>query len=212
MSLSGASLSRGGWALTVVAGLSVWFIAPHASSEIEAIGGADFPRALLGLASLAQLAISAWVIAIVGLAQVFGASSLMRAVTPRVFRGALFAGTAGVLAISPAHADHGVAPPRGYASASVTSHDLTGLPFPDRPESRSSLAPTGDRGPARVVVVRPGDTLWAIARRSLPAGSSDAEIARSCAAWFAANRDVIGNDPNLILPHQRLQAPTKEHS
>jgi nucleoid-associated protein YgaU len=62
-----------------------------------------------------------------------------------------------------------------------------------------------------VVIVQPGDTLWAIARRSLPNGSSEAEIARSCAAWFAANRAVIGPDPDLILPDQHLHPPTEEH-
>jgi nucleoid-associated protein YgaU len=62
------------------------------------------------------------------------------------------------------------------------------------------------------VIVRRGDTLWAIAQRFLPAGASEAEIARSCAEWFATNRAVIGDNPDLIVPAQRLRPPTKEHS
>jgi nucleoid-associated protein YgaU len=214
MSLSGTSLSRGGWALTAVASLSVWLIAPHASAEIEVVSGSDFPRALLGLASLVQLALGTWVIVVVGLAQLFGSTAVLRAVAPRMLRGALFASAAGVLAITPAQADRGSTPPRDHAAVSVPSHDLAGLPFPDRPQTqrpRHPLAALPDRQ-EQVVIVQAGDTLWAIARRSLPSGSPEADIARSCHAWFAANRAVIGADPDLILPGQQLHPPTKEHS
>ena len=212
MSLSGTSLSRGGWALTAVAGLSVWFTAPHASTEIAAVSGADFPRALLGLAALAQLAVGAWVIVIVGVARLFGSTAVLRALAPRMLRGALFASTAGVLAIAPAQADRGDGAPRDHAAVNVTSHNLAGLPFPDRPQADRPRHQLPAQREAHVVIVQPGDTLWAIAQRSLPSGSSDAEIARSCAAWFAANHAVIGADPDLIFPHQHLHPPTKEHS
>jgi nucleoid-associated protein YgaU len=95
----------------------------------------------------------------------------------------------------------------------ATNHNLAGLPFPDRPQSSRTLT-----GPARsqrddqIVIVRPGDTLWAIARRSLRPGASEAEVAAASVEWFAANRAVIGNDPDLIFPAQRLHPPTKEHS
>jgi nucleoid-associated protein YgaU len=91
--------------------------------------------------------------------------------------------------------------------AAVTTHSLDGLPFPDRPQSDRPHRVVG-----QIVIVQPGDTLWAIARRSLPDGASDAETAQSCDEWFAANRAVIGNDPDLIVPAQRLHPPTKEHS
>jgi hypothetical protein len=213
MPFSGTSLSRVGCALTALASLSLWFIAPHASTESAAVSGSDFPRALLGLASLAQLAIGAWVIVVVGLAQLFGSTTLLRAVAPRMLRGALFASTAGALAIAPAHGDRGSPPPRDHVAVSTTSHDLAGLPFPDRPPVERPHPPRVlPARQSRVVVVQVGDTLWAIARRSLPAGSSDAEIARSCSAWFATNRAVIGADPDLIRPGQHLNPPTKEHS
>ena len=57
------------------------------------------------------------------------------------------------------------------------------------------------------VVVRRGDSLWGIAARHLGPDATDAEIARAWPAWFEANRDVVGDDPDLLRPGQRLQAP-----
>lgn len=66
--------------------------------------------------------------------------------------------------------------------------------------------PVPDRAPSHAVaayVVRPGDSLWSIADRTLPAGAG---------AWprlYAVNRDVIGPDPDLIRPAQRLALPRR---
>ncbi|NNH24830.1 PCRF domain-containing protein [Pseudokineococcus marinus] len=46
-----------------------------------------------------------------------------------------------------------------------------------------------------VVVVR-GDTLWDIARRHLPPGADDAEVAAAWPAWYETNRAVVGDDPD----------------
>lgn len=58
-------------------------------------------------------------------------------------------------------------------------------------------------------VVRPGDSLWAIACRHLRATTgSEPDDARVEATWRAiydANRSLIGPDPNLIHPGQRLE-------
>jgi nucleoid-associated protein YgaU len=59
------------------------------------------------------------------------------------------------------------------------------------------------------VVVR-GDCLWDIAAGRLAASGSrptDAEIATAVQAWWSVNADVIGPDPDLILPGQVLRAP-----
>jgi nucleoid-associated protein YgaU len=60
------------------------------------------------------------------------------------------------------------------------------------------------------VVVRPGDTLWAIARSRLGPGADDARVAHDVDRWHRLNHDVIGDDPDLIHPGQRLTAPTKD--
>lgn len=202
---SRTTLSRGGCALTTLAILSVWFIGPDAAAAVGSVTGPDFPRALLGLASMVQLATGLWVILVVSLAQLTGPSTALRAMTPRILRSVLFAGTAGAIAITPAQADQGAPPSRDRAATSVTTHTLSGLPLPDRPLAFSPRLDT-------TVIVQPGDTLWAIARRSLPDGASDADVVRSCQRWFDANRAVIGSDPNLIQPTQHLRSPAKDHS
>jgi nucleoid-associated protein YgaU len=58
------------------------------------------------------------------------------------------------------------------------------------------------------VTVRPGDSLWAIAARGLPANASDAQIAAAVQAWHRVNHKVIGADPHLIFPAQRLIQPS----
>ena len=50
--------------------------------------------------------------------------------------------------------------------------------------------------------VAPGDTLWDIAARRLGAGASWPAI-------YALNRDVIGPDPGVITPGQRLVLPSE---
>lgn len=58
----------------------------------------------------------------------------------------------------------------------------------------------------RVVVLR-GDSLWSIAARHLGHGATAAQITAEWHRWLATNRDVIGADPNLILPGQELLRP-----
>jgi len=52
--------------------------------------------------------------------------------------------------------------------------------------------------------------LWSIAARHLAPGASDAQVDAAWRAWYAANRPVIGADPDLILPGQLLHAPDPE--
>ncbi len=57
------------------------------------------------------------------------------------------------------------------------------------------------------VVVLAGDSLWSIAARHLGPEADDAEIAQAWPQWWKANRAVVGEDPDLLLPGQRLVAP-----
>ena len=76
--------------------------------------------------------------------------------------------------------------------------------LPDWPEALAAPA-AGSH-----VVVR-GDCLWDIAAAGLSDGSgrtpSAAEIARATHSWWAANADVIGPDPDHLLPGQVLRPP-----
>ena len=195
-------ISRRGWALTSLAALSAGLLAPDTAAMIGDLHGQSFPAALLAVGGLVQLTLASWVLLTIALSLVHAPAVLVHAITPRLLRRALFAGTAGALALAPVHAGEVAAPSR------PAHHDLTGLQLPDRPVAAApppaAAPPAAD--PA-AVVVRRGDTLWAIAARSLPPGASAADIAHACGQWHAANRDVIGDDPNLIFPMQRLAPP-----
>ncbi|GAB3434565.1 hypothetical protein GCM10027517_02780 [Phycicoccus ginsengisoli] len=82
---------------------------------------------------------------------------------------------------------------------------------PPRPVVRPQPAPhlvagPGRQAPAEVVVLR-GDSLWSIVARHLGPEATDAEVAEAWPRWWAANRSVVGADPDLLLPGQVLSVP-----
>ena len=83
---------------------------------------------------------------------------------------------------------------------------------------RPSLAPaarpvTAEALPSTTefVVVGRGDTLWDIAAAHLGSGATTASIATEWQRWYAVNKALIGGDPDLIRPGQRLVAPSPLH-
>jgi nucleoid-associated protein YgaU len=94
--------------------------------------------------------------------------------------------------------------PPSAGSAPASAAVPTGAAVPDWPDP--SAAP--ERGSH--VVVR-GDCLWHIAGARLLDQSgtppTDVEIARAVRAWWTANADVIGPDPDRLLPGQVLRPP-----
>jgi hypothetical protein len=78
-------------------------------------------------------------------------------------------------------------------------------PRPPAPSVHRHGTRTPRRTSAGSVVVRAGDTLWGIAARHLPAAASNARIAAEWPRWYRANADVVGTDPDLIRPGQRLR-------
>lgn len=93
---------------------------------------------------------------------------------------------------------------------------------PDRPAPRRPPAdpsgvhlvatvPLAGRAVADEVVVRRGDTLWDIAARHLGPDASAAEVADEWPRWHRVNREVIGPEPDLVLPGQRLRPPVASH-
>jgi nucleoid-associated protein YgaU len=78
------------------------------------------------------------------------------------------------------------------------------------PEAAVPDWPTEERAAGSHVVVR-GDCLWHIAgarvAEELGRTPTDAEVAAEVHAWWAANADVIGPDPDLLLPGQVLHPP-----
>lgn len=80
-------------------------------------------------------------------------------------------------------------------------------PAPVTPGPSTQDGPAGNSSARARVVVRRGDSLWLIAANRLGANADPSQIATEWPRWYAANRDTIGPDPNLLLPGQVLQAP-----
>ena len=77
------------------------------------------------------------------------------------------------------------------------------------PADRSRLLMPCDRPTDDLsVVVRRGDSLWTIVGRSLGPQAAAIDIARAVPMWHAANRAVIGADPDLLFAGQILHPPT----
>jgi LysM repeat protein len=88
--------------------------------------------------------------------------------------------------------------PTGHAD---TSRARSGLPVPVRPTGAAPAAV-----PRQRVEVRSGDSLWRLAQARRPSAPA-AEVARLVARTYRTNRRVIGADPDLIRPGQRLVVP-----
>jgi nucleoid-associated protein YgaU len=111
----------------------------------------------------------------------------------------------------------------GWQPTERLAADRTDARAADRPASSSqrprperlSLVNRGQRtgtGREPLVVVEPGDTLWAIAAGRLAAEQAgtplaDVEIAAAVTRWHHANRQVLGANPDLIRPGMVLRQP-----
>lgn len=85
-----------------------------------------------------------------------------------------------------------------------TTADSSPSAVPSEPEGSASTAPS-----PRTVIVQPGDSLWSITDGLLgPAPETTSEIAASWPLLHDANRDVIGQDPDRLVPGQELSVPT----
>lgn len=89
---------------------------------------------------------------------------------------------------------------------------LDGLPLPDR--ATGSTGSTGSAGspvdaadPTRTVRIRAGDSLWAIASRTLGPDAPAADVASYWHRVHALNASTIGPDPDLLHPGQLLRLP-----
>jgi hypothetical protein len=190
--------------VTVAAGTASAVARPGLDDVLARRPASTLDRALVDLASCALLACAVWMWASATLAVVeavrrrpdrWPEQRAARGVRRWVLAACGVAALSGPL--SPAAADHGT--PAGGV-----------LPYPDR-----AVAPSGGppgRAHLRVVVVRPGDSLWAIARRDLGPAAGDAAVDARWRAVYAANRRLVGPDPDVLVPGLRLLLPGKDPS
>lgn len=95
-------------------------------------------------------------------------------------------GVALAAGVAPAHADD----VRGVAGQ------------PPQPLTSVAQAPA-----PRTHVVEKGDSLWSISASRLGPDATDAEIDHAWRALWQANRGVVGPDPDVLEPGQRLDVP-----
>ncbi len=196
--------------LTSAAGLALSVPAlPGALGDLRTLpaGPAQFGDAVGSAATMALAAVCAWLLVMTTAVVLSGFEGrigvVSRRLAPTWLAAALAIGVAGGVT-SGAHA------------AGPGSADLDGLRLPDRADTLTvpdtvsvpgAAAGTSPLASAGQVVVAPGDSLWALARTHLALGSSAADIATAVEAWHAANRDVIGLDPDVLRPGQVLVVP-----
>jgi resuscitation-promoting factor RpfA len=98
------------------------------------------------------------------------------------------------------------------AAASTGHHQHTvvapALGWPATPAAAAARPRGDDRMARAAVVVRPGECLWSVAARDLGRHAAPARVAAAWPLWWAANRALIGPDPDLLITGQRLLRPT----
>ena len=206
--------------LFVALGVALGWAAPDALRPL-ASGYPSFTDLLVGVLSAIAVCAYCWLALTAVLTVVAASSSVVsgmaaraaQRLAPTAWRETVLAACGCAVAVLPVTTAWGVGvvQPTAAAAAGSTAAvgggdrggehpgPLAGLPLPDRP--------VAGRTSPQLVVVRPGDSLWAITARELGPYASDARIAHRWPQWYRANRDVIGADPDLILPGTVLQSP-----
>ena len=90
-----------------------------------------------------------------------------------------------------------------------TSTPPAARPAPAAPPS-AATRPSPVTAAAGALVVRSGDTLWSLAEASLRSAGTrptDRQVAQAWPRWWAANREAVGDDPDLLLPGTVLRPP-----
>ena len=97
------------------------------------------------------------------------------------------------------------------ASTDDGAEETVSGPTPGRSTGTPRVGTEREQPNSDAYVVEPGDSLWRIAASVLRSNGDDepssADIARFWPTIYAANRALIGDDPNLIFPGQRLLIP-----
>lgn len=130
--------------------------------------------------------------------------SVAQAIDPRVIDGVDAGKDALALADTGATTSSGAAGVSFEEPAAVAGTDPTAAaPAPTDP-----AAPAAPAAPvAPTVEVKHGDSLWKIAERHLEANggqASNAEIQKLVNHVYETNKEIIGDNPNLIFDHQKL--------
>lgn len=176
-----------------------WWLANTTTQDFASLSSAQLPNLLQFLVQCACVAVCGWV-AMVCLIGPWN-FRLVRLLAPRWSLPLIIA----IFGFTP--------------TAANADTSLDGLRLPDRtsfsapppPVAPASSAVSSTRTtssePVDQVVVVAGDSLWSLAQRQLPTGSSPQQIATAVTKWHELNRSTIGDNPDLIYPGQTLNVP-----
>ena len=207
-------LSSTGYAVAAVSTVTLRTLGPDTAAAAHNLNDFEFDRSLVAAATLLLVGLSAWSLACMTLAlaadRAVVIAVLAHLVTPGFLRRALFVGAVGAFAIGPAVAASNTGRSLEIPARSVTSQSLDGLRLPDRPLGADASVSSPPEARPRVIQVNRGDTLWSIASHHLGPGASVPKIKAAAENWYSTNRQLIGPDPDLIIPGQQLTPPAKE--
>jgi len=186
--------------LLLVTAAARWLL--EATASLRHPAGSEYDALLLALAAWVLLVCAAWAV-LIGIAAVVETTSAGRLPAtawvgcPRSLRRVLLTGL-GVALV-------GTGPLQATATASAEAP----LPVPARPVGMVQSDDEAEPRPG--LVVRPGDSLWRIAERRLHSSASVDEVAALVHRLHQRNHGVIGPDPDVIRPGQRLAVPPRPH-
>ena len=186
--------------LVLVAAAARWLL--EATEPLRHPAEPEYDDLLLAVAAWVLLGCAAWAV-LIGIAAVVETTSAgrLRATTwvgcPASLRRVLLAGL-GVALVG-----------AGPLQPSATASSEAPLPVPARPVG--AVGADNETDPRPELVVRPGDSLWRIAEQRLHSSASPGEVNALVHRLHQRNRGVIGPDPGLIRPGQRLAMPPRPH-
>ena len=190
--------------LVLVTAATRWLV--EATESLRHPAEFEYDALLLALAAWVLIGCAAWgmLIGVAALVETTSAGRLRATAwvgCPQSLRRLLLAGL-GVALV-------GAGPLQSSATASTEAP----LPVPTRPLGtvEAGTRPAENQGPQVGLVVRPGDSLWRIAEQRLHSSASADEVLALVHRLHHRNRGVIGPDPDLIRPGQRLAVPPRPH-
>lgn len=206
------------WLLVTTAVLGTWSTVGGAAASLtsSAARRGTFEDLLVAAASAALVACAGWLWVVTTATVIELAVGRTPVVASRGITRRLVLAACGALVVAGVGSPALAGPDSGSGPG---DHSLVGLPMPDRaaadrgvPVARPAPRPSplvAARPAATPITVRAGDSLWSIAAAGLGPGAGLGEIDAAWRELYAANRDLIGSDPDLIRPGLDLEPGPK---
>jgi nucleoid-associated protein YgaU len=198
-------------ATAATAALLVWLLPRAAAPGTGLPGRLGAACAVLGAVAATWLCVLVWLVAVEAAARVDGRATPRPAPVPARVRRLVLAACGTVAATGDASPAPAGTPGGHHPGVSVAAVVARALHDDGSPEHAGVPAsPRPHHG--EVVTVRTGDCLWGLAARDLATDAGGgtmppADVARRWREIYAANRAVVGTDPALLRPGQRLRLP-----